>query len=143
MKSRPMSRLNFYLRYAATHLRNNGQWTAFAVFCVAAGVATVVALRSLGLAITDSLLSNLRQYNHGDINISSVSSAGPFSVTFQRGADEPSIFRPQQVEAVRNWAAGRNATLSEYIVASNIQITPAGLDYKGRRRFLPHQWGSN
>ena len=130
-----MSRLIFYLRYAATHLRTNGQWTAFAIFCVAAGVATVVALRSLGLAITDSLLSNLRQYNHGDINISSVSGAGPFSITFQRGADEPSIFQPYQVEAVRQWATNRNATISTYAVASNIQITPAEQEASNRPQF--------
>ncbi|MBZ0286117.1 MAG: hypothetical protein K8I30_00780, partial [Anaerolineae bacterium] len=65
-----MKRLAFYLQYAARNLLRSGQWTTFAVFCVAAGVATVVALRSLGLAITDSPLSNLRQYNHGDINVS-------------------------------------------------------------------------
>lgn len=130
-----MSRLFFYLRYAATHLRNSSHWTAFAVFCVAAGVATVVALRSLGLAITDSLLSNLRQYNHGDINISSVSGLGPFAITFQRGSDEPSVFRENQVNTVRQWAESRRATISEYAIASNIQITPADQAESNRPQF--------
>ena len=71
-----MGRLTFYLGYAAKNLLRSGQWTTFAVFCVAAGVATVVALRGLGLAITDSLLSNLRQYNHGDINLTSTAAFG-------------------------------------------------------------------
>src|SRR5215475_7933591 len=74
-----MKRLAFYLQYAAKNLLRSGQWTIFAVLCVAARVATVVALRSLGLAITDSLLTNLRQYNHGDVNISTVASFGPFA----------------------------------------------------------------
>src|SRR5512134_1433571 len=118
-----LSRMFFYLRYAATNLRHSGHWTTFAVFCVAAGVATVVALRSLGLAITDSLLSNLRQYNHGDINVSSVPAFGPFAVAFQRGTDEPSIFPPWQMEQVRGWAADNNAQITAYTLVSNVQIT--------------------
>src|SRR5215468_1462791 len=118
-----MRRLFFYLNYAATNLRNSGHWTTFAVFCVAAGVATVVALHSLGLAITDSLLSNLRQYNHGDINLSSISSFGPFTATFQRGNDEQSVFRDRQVDLVKNWGQQHGAQISAYTVVSNIQIS--------------------
>ncbi len=55
-----MGHLTFYLRYAVQNLRRSGHWTTFAAFCIAAGVATVVALRSLGLAIGDSLLANIR-----------------------------------------------------------------------------------
>ena len=64
-----MQRILFYLSYAARNLRRGVRWTTFAVFCIAAGVATVVALRSLGLAIGDSLTDNVRQNNHGDITI--------------------------------------------------------------------------
>ena len=67
-----MRRLLFYLNYAARNLRRNTRWTTFAVFCIAAGVATVVALRSLGLGDWRSLADNVRLNNHGDITISYV-----------------------------------------------------------------------
>jgi len=130
-----MTRLVFYLQYAAKNLRRSGQWTVFAVFCVAAGVATVVALRGLGLAITDSLLTNLRQYNHGDINLSTVSGFGPFAVAFQRGADEPSIIPDWQMQQVRAWAAANNAAMTAYALVSNVQITAVGAAETGRPQF--------
>ena len=119
-----MTRFFFYLRYAANNLRRSRQWTVFAILCVAAGVATVVALRGLGLSITDSLLSNLRQYNHGDINISVIRSYGPFSLSFQRGANERQIFRTRQIEQAQNWVATWNGEMTAYALVSNIQITP-------------------
>jgi putative ABC transport system permease protein len=130
-----MARFLFYLRYAAKNLRRSGQWTIFAVFCVAAGVATVVALRSLGLAITDSLLTNLRQYNHGDINLSTVPSFGPFAVAFQRGSDEPSIFPEWQMQEVRRWVADNNAKMTAYALVSNIQVTTFDGETIGRPQF--------
>ncbi len=119
-----MRRFLFYFRHAANNLRHSGHWTTFAVFCVAAGVATVVALRSLGLAIDDSLISNLRQLNHGDINATSIISYGPFAGTFQRGDYETQIISQETVEWTRNWAAQRNAKISPYAMLSNIQFTP-------------------
>jgi len=98
-----MTRLFFYLRYAANNLRRGGQWTIFALFCVAAGVATVVALRGLGLSITDSLLGNLRQYNHGDINISQLRGLGPFAIGLQGGQEERLVFRRRK----NGWSSGR------------------------------------
>ena len=62
-----MSQIAFYLQYAFRNLWRNRRWSTFAIFSVAAGVATVVALRSLGLAIGDSLTSNVRSSNHGDM----------------------------------------------------------------------------
>ncbi|KXK50476.1 MAG: hypothetical protein UZ13_02487 [Chloroflexi bacterium OLB13] len=50
-----MGRIGFYLGYALRNLWRSRRWSTFAVFSVAAGVATMVALRSLGLAIGDSL----------------------------------------------------------------------------------------
>src|SRR5690348_3076173 len=118
-----MRRFLFYFNHAANNLRHSGHWTTFAVFCVAAGVATVVALRSLGLAIDDSLISNLRQLNHGDINVTSLINYGPFAVTFQRGDYETQIISPANLEWTRNWAAQHNARISPYALVSNIQFT--------------------
>src|SRR3954469_25733648 len=115
-----MRRILFYVRHAIKNLRHSGHWTTFAVFCVAAGVATVVALRSLGLAINDSLISNLRQLNHGDINVTSLVGYGPFAFTFQRGDYETQVISPANVEWTRNWAADHNAKISPYSLISNI-----------------------
>jgi ABC-type antimicrobial peptide transport system permease subunit len=130
-----IARFRFYLGYASKNLFRSGQWTSFAVFCVAAGVATVVALRSLGLAITDSLLSNLRQYNHGDINVSSIESFGPFSSSFQRGSNESNAFNPDQIANLQGWAANRNAHVTAYIMVSSVQIAPLDAQQVGRPQF--------
>ena len=131
-----MRRILFYFRHAITNLRNSGHWTVFAIFCVAAGVATVVALRSLGLSITDSLLGNLRQYNHGDILMSAVESFGPFSGAFQRGEDEPSVFRSRRRNLPVDWTAEHNGQLTMYTLVSNIQITAMGVSGVGRPQFI-------
>ena len=51
-------RIMFYMNYALRNLWRSRRWSAFAMFSVAAGVATMVALRSLGLSIGDSLLDD-------------------------------------------------------------------------------------
>ncbi|MBI1280449.1 MAG: FtsX-like permease family protein [Anaerolineaceae bacterium] len=130
-----MRRFLFYFRHAANNLRHSGHWTTFAVFCVAAGVATVVALRSLGLAIDDSLISNLRQINHGDINVTSLTSYGPFAVTLQRGDYETQILDKSTVEWTRNWATQHNAKISAYALISNIQFTPFNQSKPGAPQF--------
>ncbi len=130
-----MKRLVFYFQYASRNLRRSSQWTAFAIFCVAAGVATVVALRSLGLAINDSLLSNVRQFNHGDINISLVSNYGPFSFAMQGGADERSVYPVSETQRIQSWAAGLGGRTTAYIAVSNVQITPTQGTQFGRPQF--------
>lgn len=130
-----MRHLIFYFKHAATNLRNSGHWTLFAVFCVAAGVATVVALRSLGLSITDSLLSNLRQYNHGDINLSAVSNFGPFMAALQRGADERSVFSDNTLEQMRGWVETRGGQMTPYTLLLNLQITSTQTDSDSRPQF--------
>ncbi len=128
-------RIGFYLLYAARTLRRSGHWTTFAVFCVATGVATVVALRSLGLAISDSLLTNVRQFNHGDINISQIYNFGPFAFTIHRGGDERSVYTPGQVERVRQWITARGGRMTAYTALNNIQIIPAGQEFTPRPQF--------
>src|SRR5215813_13329207 len=108
-----MRRILFYPRYAAKNLRNSGRWKMFAVLCVAAGVATVVALRSLGLAIGDSLLANLRDVNHGDVTASSVG-GGPLAFTFNQGQAEANIFLDDELQKARTTAEQYHAQMSTY-----------------------------
>jgi ABC-type antimicrobial peptide transport system permease subunit len=123
-----LKRIIFYLRYAFQNLYGSGRWTTFAIFSVAAGVATVVALRSLGLAIGDSLLVNLRDFNRGDITIRTVS-GGPFSFTFNQGDSEQRVFRPEHLGRIAELVAQYGGTYTTYSIYNNVQIT--GMDYVG------------
>ena len=60
-------RLRFYFTYALRNIRRGGRWTTLAILCITAGVATVVALRSLGLAVGDTLTNNVRIEVKGDL----------------------------------------------------------------------------
>jgi putative ABC transport system permease protein len=132
-----MTQLAFYLRYAFRNLRRSGRWTIFAIFCIAAGVATVVALRSLGLAIADSLVDNVRATNHGDITISRGSGgSGVFSFNPERVTGEDDVFGDEEIERVRNWADERGGQMSAYITYGNLQITSVDAVTVGRPQFV-------
>lgn len=122
-----MKRFFFYIGYAFRNLWGSGRWTTFAIFSVAAGVATVVALRSLGLTISDSLLINLRELNRGDITVRTVGS-GPLAFNINQGQYEGRVFSPAQeqriAEMIARYGGGTYITYSLY---NNIQIT--GLNY--------------
>ena len=64
-----LERLRFYLRHSLNDLRVGGRLTFFALLSIAAGVAAVVSLQTLGLMIGDTLVSNLQESNRGDISL--------------------------------------------------------------------------
>jgi predicted lysophospholipase L1 biosynthesis ABC-type transport system permease subunit len=128
-----MSRILFYLQYAARNLWRNRRWSTFAVFSVAAGVATVVALRSLGLAIGDALTSSVRSGNHGDITLSLGGDFGFFN--FGSPEDQPS-FDPSALQSIENWVKERGGTLAAYTTAGNIQLASTNYTTAGRPQFI-------
>jgi len=89
---------------------------------VAAGVATVVALRSLGLAIGDSLTSNVRASNHGDITIRK-GDTGPGNLNFGVTGDDE-VFTDFQRVLINEWVAANDAVTTEY-TSLNLQVRPA------------------
>ncbi len=100
----------FYIQHALRDMFRNGRRTAFALFCVAAGVAAIVALRSLSLMIADSLAGNIASINHGDLKV---------QLTFSLAAGE------------------NNLKVTGVINDANIQVAP--LDNKlnaGRPQFI-------
>ncbi|MGQ9889881.1 MAG: FtsX-like permease family protein [Aggregatilineales bacterium] len=123
----------FYLRYAARNVWRSRRWSAFAIFSIAAGVAAIVALRSLGLAIGDSLTSNVRASNHGDITLSRLSAAS--FISFE-APNQASVFTPSAYATVREWVAGRGGQLSAYISSSAVQITALESAAAGRPQFI-------
>jgi len=64
-----MERLRLDLRYSVRHLWREKQRTVFALFCVAAGVATIVGLQMLGLSIADAMTGNAQASNRGDVAV--------------------------------------------------------------------------
>ena len=116
-----MARIQFYLLYATRNLWRERRWSIFAVFSVAIGVATVVALRSLGLSISEALTGNIRESLHGDLLIER---GGTFSGGFDLGSDNTrSYFQPEEMTFIERWVMQNNATMSAYSL--NIaQLTP-------------------
>ncbi len=64
-----MEKLAFYFSHSWNDLKVGGRRTLFALLCVAAGVAAVVSLQSLGAMIEGSLTGNLQELNRGDIRV--------------------------------------------------------------------------
>lgn len=127
-----MTRWIFYLRYALRNLVRSRRWSVFAIFCIAAGVATVVALRSLGLAIADSLVSNLRSTNHGDINIAV--GGGGLEAFFEAG--EATHFTARALLDVEAWAEQNNVIFDAYTSVSTAQVTAQDGTRVGRPQFV-------
>lgn len=131
-----MSRLWFYLRYAARNLRRSARWTVFAVFCIAAGVATVVALRSLGLAIGDSLVDNARSSIHGDINLSFADMGNATFAFLDESGGESDTFSAQEIDALGAWADANDAQIALYTRAFGLQVTAVDAVTVGRPQLI-------
>ena len=126
-------RLRFYFTYALRNIRRGGRWTTLAVLCITAGVATVVALRSLGLAVGDTLTNNVRIEIKGDLLIRNDSIFGGF------GSSDPNAFSEAELAALLAWAEELGAATTAYMSGRNMQITKAGEAGFGRPSFI----GSN
>ena len=72
-------RLGFYFRYTTRSLRRGGSRTLLAGCCVAVGVMAIVGLQLAAAMVTDSLTSNVREANGGDISVVSVAVPFPSS----------------------------------------------------------------
>src|SRR5437763_16991648 len=64
---------SMYFNYTSRSLLRGGQRTVLAVFCVAVGVMAIVALQLVGFMLQNSLTSNARDANGGDIAVTSPS----------------------------------------------------------------------
>ncbi len=126
-------RFRFYFTYALRNIRRGGRWTTLAVLCITAGVATVVALRSLGLAVGDTLTNNVRIEIKGDLLIRNDNIIGGF------GSNDPKAFSPAELAALLAWAEEKGAATTAYMSGRNMQITKTGEGQFGRPSFI----GSN
>ena len=88
-----MERLLFFIRHAFVHLVREKQRTLFVLFCIAAGVAAVVSLRTLGLMMQETLTGNLQADNRGDLNISTPASVDADDTVLMPDGSETKVDR--------------------------------------------------
>ena len=61
-------KISMYFNYTSRSLLRGGQRTILAIFCVAVGVMAIVALQLVGVMMQNSLTSNVRDLNGGDVS---------------------------------------------------------------------------
>ena len=115
-----MKLLRFFILHSLRDLGRNRTRTAFALVCVATGVAAVVALRSLAFMVADELTSNLAEMNRGDIKLTASREAGELT---ERSAQGWAVFSGDTVAAMRSWARreGLEITLARTNSVSSVR----------------------
>ncbi|MEO1289014.1 MAG: ABC transporter permease, partial [Chloroflexota bacterium] len=116
-----LNRLTFYFTYSARNIRRGRRWIALAIFCIAAGVATVVALRGLGLSIAESLITSVRDDNKGDILINRATDNAP-DFALSLGSQEVEFFNANELQAFRQFATDNNLGITEFSSGGAVQI---------------------
>lgn len=129
-----MKRVLFYLNYAARNLWRSKRWTMFALFSIAAGVATIVALRGLGLSITASLTDNVRQSLKGDVVLTTSTGGGGGGFSFRGTVDRG--FSPSTVETVESYARERGWQAQAFHRVGGSQVTRVDGQRVGRPQFV-------
>ena len=113
----------FYTRHSLNDLRANKQLTFFALLAIAAGVAAVVSLQTLGVMIGDTLTGNLQETNQGDIVIKADPGASSLEVPLLTHAN----YSPGRILR-QNEVAARQA-MDELHNAGQLTVeTRSGLD---------------
>jgi ABC-type antimicrobial peptide transport system permease subunit len=96
-----MKLIKFYVVHSLRDMWRNRSRSAFALVCVATGVAAVVALRSLAFMVGDELTTNLAQLNRGDIRL--FASRGVPELV-ELSAQGLPVFTAEAGDIIREWA---------------------------------------
>ncbi|MBN1201252.1 MAG: ABC transporter permease [Anaerolineae bacterium] len=149
-------KIRFYLRYSFNDLRVNGQRTLFALLCIAAGVAAIVSLQTLGVMIENSLTGSLQESNGGDIQILPVEDNNISNEQVQQGQDAGVIhksgggvfggrrdemssyyFSPDGVEQIQAWFdtnyPGSEVTTRQVIAGGHGPMGPSSISSLGTK----------
>ncbi|MGB7339696.1 MAG: FtsX-like permease family protein [Phototrophicaceae bacterium] len=116
-----LNRLIFYFTYSLRNIRRGGRWIALAIFCIAAGVATIVALRGLGLSIAESLVSTVREDNKGDILVQRETDNAP-DFALSLGSQDVEFFAPYELDKFASFAAQNNLQMTQFSSGGAVQI---------------------
>jgi putative ABC transport system permease protein len=99
-----LKRINFYFTYAWRSVLRGGQRTIFAVLCIAVGVATLVALQSLGQSSSDTLLGDAKFRAGGDLVLSPYRRASTnFVAAFNEEIVTPELTRLKNEGIIEEW----------------------------------------
>ena len=136
-----VDRWRFYLYHSFRSLWREKQRTTFALFCVVAGVASIVGLQTLGFLVADALTGNAQASNRGDVAL--VGAGDDFFSVEQMTAFEGLVaegwatavtyrYRTQElrVATVRDHGAGQGLILDSFLV------DPAVYPFYGQIRAL-------
>ncbi len=126
-------RISFAIRYALRNMWRDRQRTAFALFSIGAGVATVVALRMLGLMLTDALTANVQAFLRGDI-IVQTSFRGP-TISFL-GQSPPPPINARNARLIDEWAAQNKVEVNYSLTSELMQTAIVQGDRAGRPAFV-------
>jgi putative ABC transport system permease protein len=126
-----VERWRFYLYHSLRSLWRERQRTAFALFCVVVGVASIVGLQTLGFLVADALTGNVRASNRGDVAL--VQSGDDFFSQEQMAAFERLVsdglatdvtyrYRTQDfsVAVERGQGAGQGLILDSFLVDPSV-----------------------
>lgn len=109
-----MGHLAFFIRHSLSNMNHNRQRTALVLLSIAAGVAAIVSMQTLGLMVGDSLTGNLQARNRGDIvvtiPVATTASGNTYDealVDAGTGMFSANSFSQVGVERIRTWAKGR------------------------------------
>ncbi|MCC7451715.1 MAG: ABC transporter permease [Anaerolineae bacterium] len=130
-----LKRLGFALTYALRNMSRDRQRTAFALFSIAAGVATVVALRMLGLMLTDALTSNVQAFLRADLTVFT-SFRGPTISILNNNRNSTTPFSAENRRAIDAWAARNNIAVTYTLTSELMQIAIVNGDKAGRPAFV-------
>jgi len=107
-------KLSLYFNYTSRSLLRGGQRTILAIFCVAVGVMAVVSLQLAGFMLQNSLTSNARVANGGDLTVTA--QGQPFQVS------DLAFFNQLKSDGtISNYSALLSASASLHVTGSTSQ----------------------
>ena len=112
--------ISFFIKHSISNLLRNRQRTLFVLFCIAAGVAAIVSLRTLGLMIETALTDNLQSDLRGDMSIGAVSEERseirerPIDpdLIVDGGDFQPTTFSELGLQLITEWGEARDFVVS-------------------------------
>src|SRR5258708_4210901 len=127
-------RLRFAFSYALRNIIRDRQRTAFALFSIAAGVATVVALRMLGLMLTDALTSNAQAILRADV-IAEPYNRAPRISFLQNSSNNNLPITANTQNYYDHWAAVNHYDIQYAMTSELMQAAVVNGDTAGRPAF--------
>ncbi|MEP7286828.1 MAG: FtsX-like permease family protein [Chloroflexota bacterium] len=129
-------RLRFTVVYALRNITRDRQRAAFALFSIAAGVATVVALRMLGLMLTDALTANARAILRGDVVVQSRSQRPTIGFLNNNNSRSAYAISDNNIKQIDAWAAANNIEVNYAVTTELMQSAVVHGDTAGQPAFM-------